>query len=173
MNQDIQDTVVIDLQKKDLPKYFLAKSIQGNWNIKELSNPKNTDLILDISEFKDFNIIIIPEVALSKIKDSTKVAFLCSKGFSNLLPAFLQKEKLCIKEVVEEISPNGEVITALTEPEINKALRFVFSTKQRHTYLALTNAVRNSDHERFIKNILIPARVNALSANLTNSAFIK
>jgi hypothetical protein len=68
-------------------------------------------------------------------------------------------------EVNETINKKGQIVHELSEPEINKALKFVFKLNSKQVYLALSNSIFNKRNENTLKNLLHSAGYNALTSN--------
>ena len=131
-----------------------------------ISDVKTYGILSDaVSQLNEsYNITLVPGMTEEEISSVT--ALLITSGIKVLLLNAFPEYSDCIWEVNEKINQKGKVETILTEPEINHALRYVFSKNSRHFYLSLTNSLRNPVHEETIKNVIHVAGYTAIRTKI-------
>ena len=69
-------------------------------------------------------------------------------------PGAIHKELISVVEVDENIDDQGRVIVSLSEPEINKALRVIFTSKPKYILIHLKNSSKNPLHARSLMHLI-------------------
>ena len=128
------------------------KLVRENLCIDEGISNKPDAIREQLSDYS--SIILLPDTRLLDKSSSNSTIILITKGskflFTILYPDFHDS----LWEVKEEITATGEINFELSEPEINKALRFVFNKKPITLIIALSNSIFNSQHEKNLHNVL-------------------
>ncbi len=106
------------------------------------------------------NFTFIPSDSVLQAHPNNSIV-LCSKGHKRLIESIKPALSNMLWEVYESIDRKGNILKELTEPEINKALRFIFSHKKPKVHLSLTNSIANDQHQKILKNVLLPAKIKA------------
>lgn len=116
----------------------------------------NTLKISQLIELRALEIVILPNL---EHLDGT-----CVVVFSDGIKCILESSSIYLKgeilEVSSFINTEGKVIEELKESEINNILRIIFKVKPKHTFICLTNSLRNSIHETSMANIIKGAGYN-------------
>ncbi len=152
---------------------IIIKEEDQKWLIYKFNKEKDyscevLNSIMDLTNTlqKHSDITLLPSDSLLALHKKNYV-ILCSKGHKDLIE-LIYSDNLSdyIWEVEENIDFKGKIQKQLTEPEINKALRFIFSKKKPIVFLSLTNSIANSRHQVILKNVLLPAKIKAQTINL-------
>jgi hypothetical protein len=137
------------------------------WNTLSKTNTHTSIKDLLISKLNLNNdSVILPD--LNKVNELTENCFvlLTSFGLKEVLIKTLNLNPDNIYEVNGNIKSDGSVSEELTEPEINKALRFTFNKKPKKVVVALLNSIHNPIHEQILINLLKTAGYNNSSSIL-------
>lgn len=135
-----------------LQSYFpdsLEYEVVYNDEILEL-NPKNTLRLSQLPETGIKQIVILPNA--ERMKGENVIIF--STGVKDILESSSFYFEGKILEIPAIIDNEGNINREIKESEINRILRVVFSIKPKHTFICLTNSIRNPLHENSLANLL-------------------
>lgn len=157
---DIKKTEILLIQKHNTEWNYTeySRTISNNtWN-KLKSEHDKFELIKTTKKAGGVQLIILPSTEeLQTIKYNE--IFLISKGTKHVFEKLLPELSNQLWEVNEEILTSGCIKKELTEPEINKALRNVFTYRSKRVFILLANSFYNQIHQSNIKNVLYTAGV--------------
>lgn len=107
--------------------------------------------------------LVFPESFSEKEPALQKQVIITTKGCKEIISRLIPKFNDSIFEVEEYITPEGTIHLSLSEPNINKVLRFIFHKKPEHVTLILSNSLSNPLHQNILKNVIEAAGIKTLS----------
>ena len=87
----------------------------------------------------------------------------CSRIVEHLYPSIGQK----VFKLKEQVNKEGNIVTVLSEPEINRALRFIFTDKPKNLFVTLLNSYFNPIHETTITNVAAVAGYRTITTAIS------
>ncbi len=124
--------------------YNLASSDEVGYN--SIKKVFNGTAISNLEE----DVLILPGKKILKEKNT----LVCSEGMGETLKKTDIGDKCVVFELKGKINTAGHSEKPVEESEINKVLREIFKINPQCIYLCLLNSVKNSVHEKSLRNVI-------------------
>jgi hypothetical protein len=139
-------------------KRLLVQKRKNTWKMAVAEAVPNVEWQLFKSDILINNTIdtltILPSYELCESIISDNAVLLVSCPLKNIIHILHPGMNDRIWEVSAKINKQGNTEADLSEPEINKALRYIFKRKPNKVYISLENSYYNNSHEMNLRNVL-------------------